>query len=227
MEKKTTECYVASLDLLGSSYTILHDKNDEHLNHVYNIYNSWKKIKSSGFYFKNLQIKFFSDNVVIAIDTSYGQSGLEFLIEFVTYITEHFLNCGYLIRGGISKGQIYMDDLMVWGSGLVNAYILESKKALYPRIIIAKEVVNEISQRTCDIMVLLDEDKQYYLSYLRGYGKNAKSYLQIIQKSLKMVDEQSKTCDDDVKLKLNWFKKYLQREQSHWTERERMKKAWL
>ncbi len=41
-----------------------------------------------------------------------------------------------LIRGGVSVGDIYISKGRVFGPGLIQAYELESKYALYPRIII-------------------------------------------------------------------------------------------
>ena len=53
---------------------------------------------------------------------------------------------GWLLRGGISIGQLFIDDAMVWGEALLKSYYLEDKIANYPRIIIEKKVVNEIKQ---------------------------------------------------------------------------------
>lgn len=52
----------------------------------------------------------------------------------------------WLLRGGISIGQLFIDDVMVWGEALLNAYYLEDKVANYPRIIIDKNIVSEIIQ---------------------------------------------------------------------------------
>ena len=42
---------------------------------------------------------------------------------------------GWLLRGGISIGQLLIDDVMVWGETLLKSYYLEDKIANYPRII--------------------------------------------------------------------------------------------
>lgn len=68
---------------------------------------------------------------------------------------------------------------MIWGSGLVDAYVLESKKAVVPRIIIAEEVVKEITVKTRTTMIFKEKD-YYILDYLRGYGANAEKYLKTI-----------------------------------------------
>ena len=42
---------------------------------------------------------------------------------------------GLLLRGGIAVGKPYQDNEVVYGPGLVKAYALESKYAVYPRVI--------------------------------------------------------------------------------------------
>jgi len=51
---------------------------------------------------------------------------------------------GFFLRGGISTGSYFADDNMIFSKGLVNAYQLESKKAIYPRVIIDKNIVVRI-----------------------------------------------------------------------------------
>lgn len=45
-------------------------------------------------------------------------------------------NEGYLIRGGVTYGEAYFDDLSFFGPAVERAYLIESKKALFPRVLI-------------------------------------------------------------------------------------------
>lgn len=51
-------------------------------------------------------------------------------------MTLELLNEGYLIRGGVTYGSAYFDDLSFFGPAVEKAYLLESKKAVTPRVII-------------------------------------------------------------------------------------------
>ncbi len=43
-------------------------------------------------------------------------------------------NCGALLRGAISRGQLYDDKQVVFGPALIDAYDFEESKVIYPRI---------------------------------------------------------------------------------------------
>ncbi len=50
---------------------------------------------------------------------------------------------GFLLRGGITVGQIIHDDECVFGPGLNRAYELESKIATYPRFVLDAELLTQ------------------------------------------------------------------------------------
>lgn len=52
---------------------------------------------------------------------------------------------GYLLRGAISVGQLYMDETILYGPALVDAYNTESKVAIYPRLILHDSVFEALS----------------------------------------------------------------------------------
>ena len=51
-------------------------------------------------------------------------------------MTLQLLNEGYLIRGGATYGSAYFDELGFFGPAVEDAYLLESRKAVTPRILI-------------------------------------------------------------------------------------------
>lgn len=55
-------------------------------------------------------------------------------------------NLGVLVRGGIALGDVYSSEDKVFGPAMVRAYELESKYALYPRIVIDPLVVKELHE---------------------------------------------------------------------------------
>lgn len=223
---KTEEYYIASIDLLGAKGIILNDSADKHLNNIRNIYKSWRGIVHDS-YFQNMKIKFFSDNLVIAIKA--GQPNVaDKLLETIGWICSHFLKCGYKPRGGVCKGRLYLDDIFIWGSGLVKAYLLESKQAKYPRIILDEEVVNAASQHLSDFQIYTDSDGIKYLNYLKAFGGNKNLWIEEITEILEglykefeiaqknISDENSSDDDKKIYEKLRWLIKFAEDNLSFW-----------
>lgn len=192
---RSKEYYVSSIDLLGMKNAIQSDSDDSTLNSIHKIYKSWNKIFKN-IYFDSLEIKFFSDNFVIAIETK-KPSAADKIIEATALICEHLFICGYKPRGGISKGLFYIDNIFVLGQGLLNAYFLESKQAVKPKIVIDYKVVENVSECLRTKMIFSDDDGKTCLNYLRSFGKNREQRLNDISEIIKSLTSE---LDDIIKL---------------------------
>lgn len=99
---------------------------------------------------KHLKYQLFSDCVSISIP--YFDREDDFLSNFnliSAFIRGFQLNMmvkGFFVRGGLSIGSFYSDNHMIFSKGLVNAYLLESKKAIYPRVLIDKSILEKLSK---------------------------------------------------------------------------------
>ena len=52
-----------------------------------------------------------------------------------------FLRMGVFVRGAVTIGNLYHRGNVVFGDGLVKAYLLETNKAVFPRIIVSPELL--------------------------------------------------------------------------------------
>lgn len=223
-EIHTEEFYVASIDLLGIKDIIKSDAEDKNLNQIKAIYNSWPRILKDG-YFQDIKIRFFSDNFVMALQANKHEAS-DKILETIAWICNHFLRCGYKPRGGITKGQFFMDDIFVWGSALVDAYLLESKEAIYPRILIDERIVSEASDHLSNWMIYRDEDDKLCLNYLKAFGGNRESWIRDIDNMLQRVEqeinelEQKPEFEDKAKImkKLIWLKKFEENNRQFWED---------
>lgn len=86
------------------------------------------------------RVSSFTDNVVLGWPIKTGNA-LELLLtleEAAAYqyaLTRH----GFFVRGGLTCGKHYMDEDMVFGPALIEAYELEHGAAIYPRIVLSGE----------------------------------------------------------------------------------------
>ena len=97
---------------------------------------------------KHLNYQTFSDNICVSIP--FFDNIHDFLTNFnilITYIRGFqffMMSKGFFTRGGISMGSYYADNNIIFSKGLIRAYYLESKKAIYPRCLIDKEIIQKI-----------------------------------------------------------------------------------
>lgn len=222
----TEESYVASIDLLGMKDIIVSDIEEKNLNSIRNIYMSWNRILKDE-YFANLKIRFFSDNVVISIPTRFA-NGADKMLEEIAWICSHFLKCGYKPRGAVTKGAFYMDDIFVWGAALVDAYLLESKEAKYPRILVDEKVASDASKHLSDWLFFNDrEDGKLCLNYLKAFGGNKERWISDISTSLITLEDEISNLEKDetderidgILKKLNWLKRYEEENLQFWKNR--------
>lgn len=127
----------------------------------------------------------FSDNVVRAcpIDSDEGGHGALFheLLSLV-HVQATLADRGIFLRGGITVDDIYLSGGRVFGPGLVRAYELESKFAVYPRIVLDPVVIeryfkspamrgeHEIDEDLAyiDDLIRQGDDGLFFIDYLRA-----------------------------------------------------------
>ena len=77
-----------------------------------------------------------------------------------------------LVRGEIAKGPLFVDDRIIFGKGLSDAYQIENGVSIYPRIVFNKELLhyvktnNQNSKRQFweGMMLKLDEDELLFVN---------------------------------------------------------------
>lgn len=80
----------------------------------------------------------FSDCIVLSTRPDFA--GETHLISSIGLVCTIFLRNGFLVRGGVTIGEMYHRDGLAYGPALTHAYDLESKEAKYPRVILDKGI---------------------------------------------------------------------------------------
>ncbi|HZL41329.1 MAG TPA: hypothetical protein VFC45_13750 [Pseudolabrys sp.] len=83
----------------------------------------------------------------VALSAADNIRGLGALFHSVNQLAVTLLQQGFFIRGAIVKDKLHHDDKMIFGRALVRAYRLESTVARYPRVMVTREVVDDIRDR--------------------------------------------------------------------------------
>lgn len=115
-----------------------------------------------------------------------------------------------VLRGGITSGHIYFDGTTVFGPALVRAYELESKAALYPRVVVDPITLNAMKtdKRLGYYHHTRDTDRRYLRNLLRR-GENGRwfvDYLWAIVGELDDPDLEIEVLKDHKQLVLNRLK---------------------
>lgn len=148
---------ICFLDILGFSEFVNHYDNDITSTFLQEIQESFALARVHLLENKNqynkeaiehLEYQTFSDNVCISIP--YFDNENDFLSNFnimsiyVRGLQMIMMSKGFFMRGGISIGSYYADNNIIFSKGLINAYKLESEKAIYPRILVDKVIIEKI-----------------------------------------------------------------------------------
>lgn len=149
-------------------------------------------------------------------------------------IIEKFLKKNLISRGGISYGDVYYEEnrSLFFGPAINEAHELESKEAIYPRIIVSPKVAQLYFFRERDFLykesspeqrefarkingvILKRDEKKFMLHYLNSYelGHN---YLELEEKFNELliyIENQLEKYKNNNRIleKYEWLKKYVE-----------------
>ncbi|BDA80200.1 hypothetical protein LPTSP3_g31300 [Leptospira kobayashii] len=160
------ERIVGFLDILGFKEIInklehnpdLHEQVLYALNKMkeYKTYSMSRKIKTA---LSKLEISVFSDSIAISSKVN----NIFDVLWASGWIQSHLLYVGILVRGGISIGPTFHQKGILYGSGLVKAYEIESNIANYPRVVIDPVLLNKLTDQIKSVFTNTDSDGFCYI----------------------------------------------------------------
>ena len=185
---------LAFVDILGFRSMIKDSESDyeaqERIKKAMDIIHSYKTLNDSPMGHENddskaglrslgIQVTTFSDSAIISYPLSYDGALIHLIIDLI-HMQMELLWLGILIRGGIAIGAAYHDSVNVFGPAMVEAYELESRKAIYPRIIMHPDTVelglrmspyhlNEFDLELFKTSICMDADGYFFIEYLQQY----------------------------------------------------------
>ena len=219
--RETSTYIVAYIDILGVSSRMQQKSENqiEPLNKLYNLYRFVMDLADENTGIKNysgIKFKIFSDNIVIANRLPQENNKQKNVGEITS-----LLNCvsnfacltvgdsvGWLLRGGITIGDFFINDTIIWGFALLRAIELEKSVAKYPRIIIDPIVYNDLEGDSLDY-ISMDFDGVKYLNYMKIWsfaGQCVKNGFEKIKLEARNFDG---SYSDGIYQKLFWHMKYI------------------
>lgn len=218
------EHYVAFIDILGFKELLTSNTACED---IYAVFQSLQDNAHTGLSVDGAKVEAFdkvkyylmSDSIILYIKTDI-QDSLAALIGTCLKLQIRLLirDCPILLRGGIARGDLFVDDHIIFGKGLSEAYQLECKVAVTPRIVFNKELLNsakkndgQLANVCWDTMLTKrDVDDLCYAHYLAlPYMGRPQNWAAILDKILNLCQTYlDKTNDKSLREKYLWLKDY-------------------
>jgi len=218
---RISEHYILYIDILGYKSAMLKIGEAQFLQKIDSLFaralKSYESMSKQGKTpHQAFSYKFFSDNIVVAIECDIrpdiSQRALYSLC-YLAYVTQgKFMLDRLMLRGAITKGMFYISDNYVFGSGLINAHELE-RIAMYPRIIVDKSLNEELhSMPYTDNIFLKDSDGYTRIHYLSNREQNS-LILEYLRRHKELVENGlvEYINDEKVHKKYAWCREYHNR----------------
>jgi hypothetical protein len=164
-------------------------------------------------------IKFFSDNLVFGFpadgDTREQQQAAQFAIFCVQHYQLHMALKGFFVRGGVTLGPICLTDEIIFGSSLIESYVLESKSSIVPRVILTSDLQKLILDSTQAVpgeienAICRDIDGWWFINYLHAaHGPAGIDWELIERHKTSVLASLTTTTAHDVLPKFGWSCRY-------------------
>lgn len=134
---------VLFMDILGFKNLVKTQEADRVLHALQRIQAFVKIFSPNG---EDPRMTTFSDCIVISAPLAHGD-GVKRLGVIACMLWLDLLGVGVLARGAITCGPLYHAENIVFGQAMIDAYMLESKKAIFPRIIVTPELQETLLNR--------------------------------------------------------------------------------
>jgi len=200
-QRELKKSIVAFVDILGFKELVINAKNEGRSKNLfdsfYNALSTWSNhIKdmnnmASDVSFSQKKdtyiIRIFTDCILIGSPikisknkyTIEGENELWEILSILYIFQLEMVSHGYFVRGAISVDELYMDDVIIYGNGIIDAYEAESKQAKFPRIILTKSAesmfleinkgfVAKQSENYLNQYLNKDSDGYLFLNYLES-----------------------------------------------------------
>jgi len=171
------------------------------------------------------RITTFSDCLVISFFPEEKSEIFYTLLEIKLMIMR-LIYQGVLCRGAITYGELIHTEKYLFGPALIEAYLLESKAALYPRVILHRDIINKAGMARLshhsyqdeieyvESLLEKDTDGMYYIDYFLKAQSELNDPLYDFPKYIERLGNKirkglmgsSSIYKADLKVKYRWLK---------------------
>lgn len=159
-----------------------------------------------------------SDSVVFSAlhpnEATAGDIPLFALLFWVKKLVIELLRRGVMVRGAVTSGALTHTNAMVFGPAMVEAYQLESRTAVYPRILVRQDIRERLERSFINHigwLVATDSDGLYYLDVLRMQAINPSGKDDVSHIAGVLSGTYQTAPNMNIVAKVGWYLDYLNR----------------
>lgn len=227
---------VAFIDILG--FKSLLDEttgkdgsdNEENIDALISAYKTIKDVWEADENFGSLskptsrKVSIFSDSIVVSFEVGETSQVFSTLLD-IKHLIMSLIYRKILCRGAVALGKFIHTDDFLFGPALVEAYILESKAAMYPRIILDRDIIeaasiNKPSRHTSD-------DERSYVESLLEQDSDGMYYIDYFFKARAELDDPEYDFPEYIKILGGIIRKGLMGSSHHGKADLRIKYSWM
>lgn len=203
---KPVHTYTAVVDVLAYRYRLEKDQKDGSLSFKDDLEKALRifdNVNSAVF-----KVQAISDTIILTCTNH--ENFIEFL-DVLKNVFITFLECGLFIRGGIAYSRHFENGRLTYSHAIARAHELESKAAIYPRIILDKNIIDMCeSTNICPNIFI----KKYLVKYNGVYFLHLideKNWQNVYELVSRIYDEDKNEIqtNEAAFAKHQWFENYL------------------
>ena len=226
--EKSICCFI---DILGYKDIICNssdEENEKNIEKLRGMYSYFENLNNGHIdEYRNYKVRTFSDNIYIEVQLKEDRifplgvcnegNIANILRELSHFQNMMFVEWGFFVRGAIVYGEVYSDNNIIYGKGIIEA-VEGEKKAKFPRIIISEELKKIIDENRKsyggktywgdDTLIKLKYYPEYFLNYLNDVEYQ---YVEeVLKKHKNTIEQNLKKYKDNENVieKYIWLKDY-------------------
>lgn len=218
--------YILYFDILGYKVQLKQYGEEHFLKVICAIMDTIKTVYEDSEKGRNFGYHIFSDNIIVfSKKENNSEANVYKLLDFIkdAFIIQRNLMGQYriLLRGSITEGKLYYGGNFIYGTGLIDSYLMEDNKAINPRIIIDKNLICKLNSVITDTSIFKDIyriikqiinkdiDDEYFVGYINKFGSSPQIFVGYLYYHKNLIESYSALeLKEKEKSKITWCKEY-------------------